>query len=111
MEDNHSHINAFTPARPQGVALSTAEINQISEKSRISDELRFMTDGFADWVDRRERRRQTLFRSALLVVAVAACVGSAARLMPERTDTYVSGNLQCCADDASSRVNVMMASL
>lgn len=91
MEDNHSHINAFT-------------------QSRISDELRFMTDGFADWVERRERR-QTLFRSALLVVAVAACVGSAARLMPERTDTYVSGNLQCCADDACSRVNVMMASL
>ena len=92
MEDNHSHIHAFT-------------------QSRISDELRFMTDGFADWVERRERRRQNIFRSALLVVAVAACVGSAARLMPEHTDTYVSGNLQCCADDACSRVNVMMASL
>jgi hypothetical protein len=91
MEDNHSSNHAMT-------------------QSRISDELRFMTDGFADWVDRRERRRQTLFRSAL-VVAVAACVGSAARLMPERADTYVSGNLQCCADDACSRVNVMMASL
>ena len=43
--------------------------------------------------------------------AVAACVGTAALLMPERTDTYVSGNLQCCADDACSRVNVMIASL
>ena len=70
-----------------------------------------MTDGFADWADRRERRRQTFFRSALLTVAVAACVGTAALLMPERTDTYVSGNLQCCADDACSRVNVMIASL
>ena len=27
--------NTFTPARPQGAALSTAEINQISEKSHI----------------------------------------------------------------------------
>lgn len=92
MEDNHSHINAFT-------------------QSRISDELRFMTDGFADWVDRRERRRQTLFRSALLVVAVAVCVGSVASLLPERTDTYVSGDLQCCTADACTRVNVMIASL
>ena len=92
MEDTHSHINALT-------------------HSHIQNELRFMTDGFADWVDRRERRRQTLFRSTLLVVAVAACVSSTARLMPERTDTYVSGNLQCCTDDACTRVNVMMASL
>ena len=74
-------------------------------------EMRAMTEGLAEWCHRRERRRQNIFRSALLVVAVAACVGSAARLMPERTDTYVSGNLQCCADDACSRVNVMMASL
>ena len=92
MEDNHSHINAFT-------------------QSRISDELRFMTDGFADWVDRSERRRQTLFRSSFLVVAVGLCVGSAALLMPERKDTYVSGDLQCCVDDACSRVDIMMASL
>ena len=92
MEDNYSSIQAI-------------------KQSHIQDELHFMTDGFADWVERRERRRQTIFQSALLVVAVAACVGSAARLMPERTDTYVSGNLQCCADDACSRVNVMMASL
>ena len=108
MEDNYSSIQAF-------------------KQSHIQDELHFMTDGFADWADRRERRRhgggfadwverrerrrQNIFRSALLVVAVAACVGSAARLMPERTDTYVSGNLQCCADDACSRVNVMIASL
>ena len=81
------------------------------EQIDIQQELRNMTDGFADWVERRERRRQNIFRSALLVVAVAACVGSAARLMPERTDTSVSGNLQCCADDACSRVNVMIASL
>ena len=92
MEDNYSSIQAF-------------------KQSHIQDELHFMTDGFTDWADRRERRRQTFFRSALLTVAVAACVGTAALLMPERTDTYVSGNLQCCADDACSRVNVMIASL
>ena len=81
------------------------------EQIDIQQELRNMTDGFADWVDRRERRRQILFRSALLVVAVVLCVGSAARLMPERTDTYVSGDLQCCVDDACSRVNVRIAHL
>ncbi len=32
--DSDSSNNAITPARPQGAALSTAEINQISEKSR-----------------------------------------------------------------------------
>ena len=92
MEDNYSSIQAF-------------------KQSHIQDELHFMTDGYADWADGRERRRQIFFRSALLTVAVAACVGIAALLMPERTDTYVSGNLQCCADDACSRVNVMIASL
>ena len=81
------------------------------EQIDIQQELRNMTDGFADWVERRERRRQNIFQSALLVVAVVLCVGSAARLMPERTDTYVSGNLQCCVDDACSRVNVMIARL
>lgn len=92
MEDNYSSIQAF-------------------KQSHIQDELHFMTDGFADWADRRERHCQTFFLSVLLTVAVATCVGTAALLMPERTDTYVSGNLQCCADDACSRVNVMIASL
>lgn len=31
----NKNTHAFTPARPQGAALSTAEINQISEKSHI----------------------------------------------------------------------------
>ena len=101
MEDNYSHINTFTHSH----------IGATRAPTSVQDELHFMTDGFADWADRRERRRQTLFRSALLVVAVAVCVGSVASLLPERTDTYVSGDLQCCADDACSRVNVMMASL
>ena len=81
------------------------------EQIDIQQELRNMTDGFADWVERRECRRQNIFRSTLLAVAVVFCVGFAERLMPERTDTYVSGNLQCCVDDACSRVNVMIARL
>ena len=81
------------------------------EQIDIQQELRAMTDGMSQWVERRERRRQNIFRSAILVVAVVLCVGSAARLMPERTDTYVSGDLQCCVDDACSRVNVMIAHL
>lgn len=35
MNNTDIPTNTFTPARPQGVALSTAEINQISEKSHI----------------------------------------------------------------------------
>lgn len=70
-----------------------------------------MTEGLAEWCHRRERRRQTLFRSALLVVTVVLCVGSAARLMPERTDTYVSGSLSCCTDEACERVNLIIAGL
>jgi len=85
--------------------------NLANKQSSIQNELRFMTDGFADWVDRREHRRQTLFRSAVLTVAVVLCVGTSVRLMPERTDTYVTGNLQCCTADACSRVNIMIASL
>ncbi len=101
MEDNYSHINTLTHSH----------IGATRAPTSVQDELHFMTDGFADWADRCERRRQTFSRSAPLIVAVVACVGTTALLMPERTDTYVSGNLQCCADDACSRVNVMMASL
>lgn len=35
MNNTDIPTNTFTPARPQGAALSTAEINQISEKSHI----------------------------------------------------------------------------
>ena len=101
MEDNYSHINTFTHSH----------IGATRAPTSVQDELHFLTDGFADWADRCERRRQTFFRSVLLIVSVVACVGSAAFFMPERADTYVSGNLQCCTDDACSRVNVMMASL
>ena len=69
MEDNHSHINAFT-------------------QSRISDELRFMTDGFADWVDRRERQRQRVTRTFIGVAAVVAVIAIAAS--PDSDGHYVS---------------------
>lgn len=69
MEDNHSHINAFT-------------------HSRISDELRFMTDGFADWVDRRERRRQRVTRTLIGAAAVVAVIAIAAS--PDPDGHYVS---------------------
>ena len=69
MEDNHSHINAFT-------------------QSRISDELRFMTDGFADWVDRREYQRQRATRTLIGVAAVVAVIAIAAS--PDPDGHYVS---------------------
>ena len=90
MEDTHSHINALT-------------------HSHIQNELRFMTDGFADWVDRRERRRQTFFRSALLATVVT--VTAVALLVPQSTDTFVSGSLQCCAAEACDRVTLMLAKI
>lgn len=71
MEDNHSHINAFT-------------------QSRISDELRFMTDGFADWVDRRERQRQRVTRTLIGAAAVVAVIAIAAT--PDLDGHYVSSS-------------------
>ena len=88
MEDNYSSNNAMT-------------------QSSISDELRFMTDGFADWVDRRERRRQTLIRSTILVAAVT--VTAVALLVPQSTDTFVSGSLQCCTAEACDRTTQILA--
>lgn len=69
MEDTHSHINAFT-------------------QSRISNELRFMTDGFADWVDRREHQRQRVTRTLIGAAAVVAVIAIAAT--PDPDGHYVS---------------------
>ena len=69
MEDNYSHNNAFT-------------------QSRISDELRFMTDGFADWVDRRESHRQRATRTLIGAAAVVAVIAIAAS--PDPDGHYVS---------------------
>ncbi|MCR4815578.1 MAG: hypothetical protein K5842_00145 [Bacteroidales bacterium] len=69
MEDNYSSNHAFT-------------------QSRISDELRFMTDGFADWVDRREHQRQRATRTLIGVAAVVAVIAIAAT--PDPDGHYVS---------------------
>ena len=69
MEDTHSHINAFT-------------------HSHIQNELRFMTDGFADWVDRREYQRQRATRTLIGVAAVVAVIAIAAT--PDPDGHYVS---------------------
>ena len=71
MEDNYSSNNAIT-------------------QSRISDELRFMTDGFADWVDRRERQRQRATRTLIGVAAVVAVIAIAAT--PDPDGHYVSSD-------------------
>ena len=81
------------------------------EQTDIQRELRAMTDGMAEWVEHRERRRTNALRSLALTIAVAVCVGSASLLMPKQSDTYVSGNLSCCADEACERVNLMIARL
>lgn len=69
MEDNYSSNHAIT-------------------QSRIRDELRFMTDGFADWVDRRERRRQRATRTLISAAAVVAVIAIAAS--PDPDGHYVS---------------------
>lgn len=81
------------------------------EQTDIQRELRAMTDGMAEWVEHRERRRTNALRSVALSVAVAVCVGSASLLMPKQSDTYVSGSLSCCTDEACGRVNLIIAGL
>lgn len=81
------------------------------EQTDIQRELRAMTDGMAEWVEHRERRRTNALRSLALTIAVAICVGSSSLLMPKQSDTYVSGSLSCCTDEACGRVNLIIAGL
>ena len=81
------------------------------EQTDIQRELRAMTDGMAEWVEHRERRRTNAIRSLALTAAVAVCMGSASLLMPKQNDTYVSGSLSCCTDEACERVSLMIARL
>ena len=62
-----------------------------------------MTDGMAEWVEHRERRRTNALRSLALTAAVAVCVGSASLLMPKQSDTYVSGSLSRFISDMNLR--------
>ncbi len=73
------------------------------------EQMQAMLDGFDEWCDRREHSRTNIIRSAFLVLAVSASVAATAQLMPERNDTYVSGNLSCCVDEACTRVDMMLA--
>ena len=81
------------------------------EQTDIQRELRAMTDGMAEWVEHRERRRTNALRSVALSVVVAVCVGLASLLMPKQSGTYVSGSLSCCTDEACGRVNLIIAGL
>lgn len=77
----------------------------------IKQQLEAIIDGYDEWFERRRHRRANVLRSATLIVAVALCVGSAAWLMPQRSDTYVTGSLSCCTAEACHHVSVMLASL
>lgn len=57
------------------------------------------------WVEHRG------WRGRAAVVATAATLVVASFLVPHRTDTFVSGNLQCCTAEACSQVKVMMAKI
>ena len=76
-------------------------------------EMRAMTEGLAEWCRRRERQRQratrTLIGAAVLVAAIT--VTAVALLVPPSTDTFVSGNLQCCAVEACDRITLILAKI
>ena len=57
----------------------------------------------------RYRRRASFRRSAVATVALVVLV--VALSLPQRTDTFVDGSLQCCAADACDRVNIMLAKI
>lgn len=81
------------------------------EQIDIGQELRAMTDGMAGWVGRREWRRTNALRTVALTVAVTFSASSAAMLMPEPSDTFVSGSLSCCTAEACNRVNLTLAGI
>ena len=76
-------------------------------------EMRAMTEGLAEWCHRRERQRQrvtrTLIGAAVLVAAIT--VTAVALLVPPSTDTFVSGNPQCCAVEACDRITLILAKI
>ena len=75
-------------------------------------EMRAMTEGLAEWCHRRERRQRatrTLIGAAVLVAAIT--VTAVALLVPQSTDTFVNGDLMCCADDACDRVTLILAKI
>ena len=76
-----------------------------SDRDRI---LRLAAEHNSDlpgWCARRSRRYRTA------VVAVATAMVAASFLVPHRSDTFVSGSLQCCTSEACSRVNIIIAKI
>ena len=57
------------------------------------------------WCARRRRRHHAA------VVAVVTALVATSFLTPHRSDTFVSGDLQCCTSQACSRITVIMAKI
>ena len=75
-------------------------------------EMRAMTEGLAEWCHRRERRQRashTLIGAAVLAAAVT--VTAVALIVPPSTDTFVNGDLQCCAAEACDRITLILAKI
>jgi len=77
-------------------------------QSSIQNELRFMTDGFADWVDRRERQRQRATRTLIGTAAVVAVIAVAT--MPDPDGHYIS-NVQARTETLSHIDQTLYAKL
>ena len=75
-------------------------------------EMRAMTEGLAEWCHRRERQRQRATRTLIgITVLAAVTVTAVALLVPQNTDTFVSGDLQCCAVEACDRITLILAKI
>ena len=55
------------------------------------------------------RRKVSLRRSAVTAICVVVTV--AALSLPPSKETFVNGNLQCCAADACERIDLMLAEI
>lgn len=74
--------------------------------------MRAMTEGLAEWCRRRERRQKvtrTLIGAAVLVAAIT--VTAVALIIPQNTNTIVSGSLQCCSAEAFDRITLILAKI
>lgn len=58
-----------------------------------------------DWCARRRRRGH------IATVAIAATMVTASFFVPQSSDTFVSGNRQCCTADACQIVDKMIAKI
>lgn len=75
-------------------------------------EMRAMTEGLAEWCHRRERQRHRTTRTLIgITVLAAVTVTAVALLVPQNTDTFVSGDLQCCTTEACDRITIILAKI